>query len=151
MFLGEFLIQKKLMTKRELEIALDEQKSTNDFLGLVLVRRNYLKEEDLLKALSELYRIPFVSLKNEYIDWDLAMRFSASLVIERQCLPFREGDFTVTAAIVNPLDAGSISQIEDHVKGKKVNLVLVTSADMQEALKNYQKRITAKINKLLEG
>ena len=151
MLLGEFLIQKKLITKRELTIALDEQKRSNDFLGLILVRRDYLREEDLLRALSELFRIPFVSLKNEYIDWDLAMRFSASLVVERQCLPFREGDFTVTAAILNPLDAVTVSQMEDHVKGKKVNLVLVTSTDMQEALKNYQKRIAAKINRLLEG
>ena len=61
MLIGEFLIKKKLITKMQLEFALDEQVRTNDFLGLVLIRRGYLKEEDLLKALSELYKIPFVN------------------------------------------------------------------------------------------
>lgn len=151
MLIGELLVKKKLITQRELEIALDEQKNTGDFLGRVLVRRNYLKEEDLLKVLSELFGIPFMSLQDKYIDWNLAMSFSASLVVERQCLPFRESDAGIMAAILNPLDASAISQMEEQAKGKKVSLVLVTSQDMQEALKNYQKRIAAKISKQLEG
>ena len=151
MLIGEFLIKKSLITNKELEIALEEQKRTGDFLGMVLVRLRCLKEEDLLKALSELFRIPFVSLKNEYIDWDLAMRFSASLVLEGHCLPFRETALTITVAVLSPLNASGISQIEEHGDQKKVNLVLVTTADMQEALKTYQLRIEAKIKKLLDG
>lgn len=151
MLLGEFLVKKKLVTKRELEIALDEQKGSGDFLGSILVRRNYLKEEDLIKVLSELFKIPFMNLKNEYINWELVMSFPPSLVVDRQCLPFRESEFTITAAILNPLDALTVSQVEDQVKGKTVHLVLVTSLDMQNELKNYHKRIASKIEKLLEG
>lgn len=151
MLLGEILVKKKLITKRELEIALDVQKGSGDFLGMILVRRNYLKEEDLIKVLSELFKIPFVNLKNEYIDWEFAMSFSPSLVVDRQCLPFRAGEFTITAAILNPLDALTVSQLEDQAKGKKVYLVLVTFADMQDELNNYHKRISSKIEKLLEG
>ena len=151
MLLGELLIQKKLITKSQLELALDEQKITHDFLGLILVRKQYLKEEDLLKSLSELYRIPFISLKNEHINWDLAMSFPASVVMDRKCLPFRETDFGVSVAILNPLDAVAISQIEEQARNKKINLVLVTSLDMEEALKAYQKRTAERIRKMLEG
>ena len=151
MQLGELLIKRKLITKNELELALDEQKLTRDFLGLILVRRQYLKEENLLKALSELYRIPFMSLKNEYINWDLAMSFPASVVLDRKCLPFRETDFGISVAILNPLDAVAISQIEEQARNKKINLVLVTSLDMEEVLKAYQKRTAEKIRKMLEG
>ena len=151
MLIGELLIQKRLITQGELEAALAEQKTCGDFLGKILIRRNYLKEEDLLKTLSELFRIPFVSLKNEYIDWDLVMSFSASVVVDRQCLPFRETDHGITVALQNPLDAEAISQIEEQARNKKVNLVLVTFADMQGALKDYKQRVDAKIKKMFEG
>ena len=151
MLIGEYLIKKSLITNKELQIALDEQKNTGDFLGQVLIQHHFLKEEDLLKAVSELFRIPFVSLKNEYIDWDLAMRFSASLVVERNCLPFRETALTITVAILSPLDAATVSRIEEQTEHKKAELVLVTSADMREALKIYQTRVAAKIKKLLGG
>ncbi|OIO37165.1 MAG: hypothetical protein AUJ72_05105 [Candidatus Omnitrophica bacterium CG1_02_46_14] len=150
MLLGEFLIQKKLIAKRDLDLALNEQKRTHDFLGMILVRNKSIKEEEFLKALSELFHIPFISLKHEYIDWDLAMSFSASVVLDRKCLPFRENDFGISVAILNPLDVTAISQIEAQARDKKVNLILVTSYDMQDALKTYQKRVADKINKMFE-
>lgn len=151
MLLGELLIQKKLITQAELEIALDEQKTNHDFLGAILVKRRYLREEDLLKTLSELFRMPLITLKNEPINWDLAMTFSASVVLDKKCLPFREDDFGITVAILNPLDVGAVSQISEQARNKKINLVLVTNADMQEALKSYQQRVNDKIKKMLEG
>lgn len=150
MLIGELLIRKKLVTKRELEIALDEQKNTGEFLGSVLLKRKYLKEEDLMKVLSEIFGVPFMSLTDKYIDWKLAMSFSPSLVVERRCLPFRENDHGIVVAILNPLDAQAISQVEREAKGKKISLVLVTPSDMEEALRNYQKRIASRIDKLLE-
>ncbi len=151
MLLGELLIQKKLITQAELEVALAEQKTSHDFLGMILVRRQYLKEEDLVKALSELYHLPVTSLKNEHIDWTLAMSFSPSVIQDNKCLPFRETDHGITVAILNPLDVAGVGQIEEQARNKKINLVLVTTADMQTALKEYQRRVAERIKKMFEG
>src|SRR3989338_2339887 len=151
MRIGEILVQKKLITPGQLEIALEEQKKSGEFLGMVLVARRYMKEEDLLKVLSDIFRVPFVSLTSEYVNWDLAMSFTPSLIMDRQCFPFQEDDYGVRAAILNPLDAESISQLEEQAKKKKIRLVLVTRKEMKAMLSEYRKRVNLKIKKLLEG
>lgn len=150
MLLGEILIEKKLIKKDQLQIALDEQRKTQEFLGMILVRKKFIAEEDLMKVLSEVFRIPYVRLKSEDIDWAVAMRFSASLVLDNRCVPVREDDQGWTVAITNPLDAEVISRIEEEA-GQTVSLVLVSSVDMDAALRGYREQVAQKIKKLLDS
>src|SRR5688572_9917365 len=105
MLLGQILIQKKLIDQRQLESALEEQQLTKEFLGNILVSRRMISEEDLTRVLSEQFSMPYVRLKGRYIDWEFAMTFPSSLVLEDKCFPLSRGDEGVTVAIVNPLDA----------------------------------------------
>lgn len=150
MLLGELLIEKNLLSQHELSEALKEQHRTHEFLGTILIRKKFVKEDDFLKVLSGTFRIPYVHLKNEDIDWNVAMHFSASLVVDHRCLPIREGDAGWVVAITNPLDASAVSQVEHEAKTQPVNLVLVSSADMDAAIRTYQKQIASKIRRLLE-
>ena len=150
MLLGEILIQKKLITPQQLEAALKLQAETKEFLGVILVQRRYIKEEDLLKALSEQFNIPIVKLKDNYIDWEASMKFSSSVVCEYRCLPVRADSRSITVAITNPLDAIAISKVEEEAREYKVELVLVSNADMDEALKTYNRYASQKIKKMLE-
>lgn len=148
--LGQLLIQKGLITDKQLEDALGEQRQTREFLGSILVKRGWISEERLLKTLAEQFEIPFVCLKDRYIDWDLAMSFSSSLIVDRQCLPVSKDETGLTVAITNPLDAEAISQVEGEARGLKIHLILVSTGDMQDALKIYRERLSARIKKLLE-
>ncbi len=150
MLLGELLIQKKLLTKSQLDTALEEQKATRDFLGAILVRRRMILEQDLMRVLSEQFRMPCLELKPDLIDWTVAMRFTPSLVVDHLCLPFKQDDSGVTIAIANPLDAEAVSRCEEQVKGTRVKPVLVSMADIQRALKAYNERMADRIKKLLE-
>jgi type IV pilus assembly protein PilB len=149
--LGELLIQKNLLKKDQLALALEEQKGTREFLGAVLVRKGFIREEDLIKVLSEQFNLPCVDLKREKIDWGVAARFRASIVVDHECLPLRQDDLGLTVAIVNPLDAQAISLVEEEVRPMRVRLVLAARGDMQEALKIYRQHNAARIKKLLEG
>jgi hypothetical protein len=149
--LGELLVRKKLLDPKHLELALAEQRATKEFLGAILVRRGWVREGDLASALAEQSGLPFVSLRDQYVDWETAMRFSSSLVVERKCLPFREDELgVVTVAITNPLDAEAMSRIEAEARDRKVKLVVVTPREMEAALREFKERVAAKIRKLLE-
>lgn len=148
MLLGELLIQKKLLKPEQLESALAEQKTSKEFLGSILVRRRFIREEDLLRVLSEQFRMPCLALKTTPIDWKVAMRFTPSLVIDHRCLPVKQDDYGITLAIVNPLDAQAISMAEDQAQGVPVRPMLVTAAEMDEALKTYRENMAARIKKL---
>jgi type IV pilus assembly protein PilB len=151
MKLGELLIQKKLLTKSQLDCALEEQRLSKDFLGLILVRSKMIREEDLIRVLSEQFHIPIIDLKRQPIDWSLAMRFSPSIVVDHQCLPFFQSEREITVALLNPLNAGAISRVEEQAQGLRIRTVLVTAADMQQALLTYNAKMLEKIRKMLES
>ena len=60
--LGDLLINHQLITPAQLEQALNEQKTSGQKLGRVLIDDGYLTEDQMLEALSEQLKIPFVDL-----------------------------------------------------------------------------------------
>ena len=146
--LGELLTERKLITEEQLQRALEEQKRSGDFLGEVLIRRGYIKEQDLLTALSEQYDIPFVSLRDKYIDWNLVKRFTPSLILDHKCFPLAENEFALTVAVVNPLDVWVLKKAEEEARGLKLKLVLVSRADMSDVIERYRQFAKGGISKL---
>ena len=149
--LGELLVQKKLLNQRLLDLALQEQQMTKEFLGLILVRKNYVREEDLAHVLSEQFHMPLADLKNTAIQWDVAMQFTPSVVVDHQCLPILQDENSVTVAILNPHNMDAISRMEQQANGLHVKLVLVLESHMKYALEIYNKKMAEKIQKMLDG
>ena len=139
--IGDILIRNGLITEVELNRALDEQARTNELLGAILLKRTKLKEEDLLRVLSKQFKYPFITLKDRYIDWELVRTFSASLVLDHQCVPIQRDDWTVTVAINNPLDIWAVKKSEEEARGLKVKLVLVSKSDLADAISRYKRYI----------
>jgi type IV pilus assembly protein PilB len=149
MLIGELLVQKGLIRKSQLDIALAEQKKTGEFLGAVLNRLGFLQEEDLLKALSEQFELPYVALKTQYVDWPLVLRFSPSLVVDRRVFPYKTDKGTVVAALSNPLDVDAISQLESEASPLGIKVVLTASADLNQAIAAYKEHMADRAKKLL--
>src|SRR3989338_1194274 len=150
MLLGELLVQKGVLTQKQLKEALEEQKRTSEFLGAILIRRGLIREEKLIEVLSEQFDIPFIELSKQYIDWEVALLFPSSLVVDHQFLPIRMDSRGLTVAVTNPLDAYATSEMEKAARFDKVSLALVTSADMQGAMETYKQKLAERINKLFE-
>ncbi len=150
MLLGERLVRLGKITEDQLNEALTEQKNTSEFLGNILLRRAWIREDDLTEVLSEQFEMPFMKLKNEYLDWNLILTFSSTLVVEHKCVPFRKDEKGYTVAITNPLDAMAISEAEKLAqRGDRVSIVLVTPSQMHTVIREYQKRLSDKIKGLL--
>lgn len=148
--LGEMLVEKGLISTAQLNQALAEQAGTKEFLGRILVRNKLIKEQDFLEALSEQFNIPFLNLKNTYIDWDFVNSFSASLILDYGCFPVKKDDWSVTFAITNPLDVWALKQAEGEARGLKLKFVLTSNEDMQALLKRYQQYRRGNIPKLFK-
>ncbi len=66
--LGEYLIELGLITREQLEKALEEQKKTGVRLGQILIERGYVKPEDIGKVLELQSEIPYIPLSEIKID-----------------------------------------------------------------------------------
>lgn len=143
--LGEILKKKGWIEEGQLEEALHEQKSTREFLGRILVQKKYLNEEQLAQVLAEQFQLPLARPKNFYVDWDLAMRFSASLILEQRCFPLFQEAASMTMGITNPLNAWAMGQIEEEARGSRVKFALLLESEMQELLDRYRERVNIRI------
>ncbi len=149
--LGEILIKKGWLDHKQLEEILEKQKLDREFLGKILLREKAITEEQLVVALSEQFHIPCVQLKNFYVDWDLVMKFSASLILDHRCFPLRRDGDTVIVGITNPLDAWALSVVKAETKGYVSKLVLVTESEMRELLDRYRQYVNINIRRSLDG
>ena len=138
--IGELLVDRRLITRAQLEQALLTQRSTKEFLGVILVRMGFVKPDTLLAALSEQFKIPCESLRPEQVDWQVIKQFPRSALSEGKCIPIRADTETVTVAIANPLDAWTLSTIEQAAGFRKVQVVLVLERELQAILQEYQRR-----------
>lgn len=118
--IGEILIEKGLLTPQQLDDVLREQKLTKEFIGAILLRRRFVSEADFLGALSTQFGYPYITLQKENVDLAVAMQFSATYVLDHKCVPIGQSEYAVTVAIVNPLDAWSISGLEKEAKMRRV-------------------------------
>ena len=66
--LGEILVEKGLVTHKDLELALFEQSRTDQPLGRILVDLGIVKESELMAALAQQVGFTFVDLADYTID-----------------------------------------------------------------------------------
>jgi len=145
--LGQILIDKKLISETDLESALLEQKESKEFLGSLLIRLGKISPKDLVNTLSEQFDLPVVSLRNKYIDWNFVRSFSSSLILDYRCFPVSKDNWSVTFAILNPLDAWAIKRAEEETAGLRVKLVLALPQEMGDLIVRYKQELRRSMNR----
>ena len=66
--LGELLVRNKLITKEQLDKALQVQKNSGNKLGYDLVKLGFVSDEDIAQCLSKQFGIPAINLTHFEID-----------------------------------------------------------------------------------
>ncbi|HAJ57353.1 MAG TPA: hypothetical protein DCL35_06250 [Candidatus Omnitrophica bacterium] len=147
---GEILIEKGFVTDAQLKEALSTQEVTHEYLGAILIKKRFIKEEVLLRALSEQFNIPFVSLKEERIDWELSVKYFSLISFSGKAMPIFQDEENVIVAIRDPLDKISLSTIEQSIRPKKLRLILVLESELKEFIDECKRRSHASFKRLLD-
>jgi type IV pilus assembly protein PilB len=148
--IGEILVAKGFVTEAQLHDALMEQKVSEKFVGMILKEKGTITDHDLRDALAEQFDIPLVDMHTQYIDMELARKFSSSLIVDHKCFPLKAEENHVTFAIVNPLDMIALSKMDEEASPLNVEHVLVTEAEMDEVVDQYRKFVSQSIQRLLK-
>ncbi|MBI4598492.1 MAG: hypothetical protein HY737_08860 [Candidatus Omnitrophica bacterium] len=149
--IGEILMERGLVTRRQLELALEHQRITGQFLGATLIDLGFINSKILLETLSEQFRIPHEPLSEGRVDWEAVKKFPASLLASGKCFPVRADAATVTIALANPLDVEAVSQAEKFAGLRQVKLVLVLERELREVVRAYQQRILRSLSSQLKS
>ena len=112
MKLGEILIRQGTISEDMLAQALEDQKKDGSRLGATLVKLGYLKEADLLKALSKHYGVRSLDLRSQQLDDSVLKLIPAELASKYLCVPVKRFGRTLTIAMINPGDVAAIEDIK---------------------------------------
>ena len=112
--LGEVLIQKKLISQDQLNKALRIQVSGNRRLGYLLTHMGLISDDQLIDALAKQLDLPVITIDDEFSP-EVKTLVPRYLCRKYSVLPLRKQDNKIlTLAMIDPLDAGAISSIENY-------------------------------------
>ncbi len=148
--IGEILINRGKVTESQVMDALNDQKNTGNFLGKILVDKGLISDVEVTQALGEQFELPIVEITPEKINIDLARKFSSALIVDHKCFPLSEDEYSVTVAIVNPLDAVALAKWEEEVNPRSLKLVLASENDINNVIQEFRKYISESIQRLLK-
>ena len=134
--LGDILVEKKLITKEQLEAALKEHEKTGEFLGQVLIRMGFIDEVELAKTLSRQMGLPYVNLQEIKIDDSVIRRVPAKFAWHYKIMPVKLEGNVLTVAVSNPFDMWPLDNIETNL-GFRTERVLSSPGDIMQAIKRY--------------
>ena len=134
--LGDILIEKRIITTEELKRALKQQENTGEMLGKVLIKMGLITERKLLEILAIQQGIPFLDLHEAKIPAKVIKDVPAKFARHYKVMPLNMDGNVLTIAISDPFDMWPIDDLEMHLECR-VEKVLATSSDIQEAIKKY--------------
>lgn len=128
--LGELLIREDMITREQLEEALQEKQASDRFLGEILVGLTYITEDDLIGFLVRQCRIPHLKLSNFQVSPDIAELIPAEICEEHKLIPIDKLGSLLTVAMVNPIDIDALERIKNVVEFR-IKPILCSWADFR--------------------
>jgi cellulose synthase/poly-beta-1,6-N-acetylglucosamine synthase-like glycosyltransferase len=138
--LGEYLVQRGLISDIQLTTALHQQRRTGERLGRLLLILGFIRRLELSRALADLWQLPFVTIDDRSVDPRVAQRMPLEATLEHRAVPLREDAAAVTVAVAdNP--APSLRGILDVVyPGKRIDFRVTTEWDIDRAIASVHRR-----------
>ncbi|NUS32419.1 MAG: Flp pilus assembly complex ATPase component TadA [Gemmatimonadaceae bacterium] len=110
--LGDLLVREGLITREQLEKALQEQKQNGTRVGYNLVKLGFIAETELTKMLARQFKMPAVDLSRFEVDPRIAKLIPSDLAIKHLVLPLKRDGRTLTVAMADPTNLGVLEDLK---------------------------------------
>ncbi|MFP4539543.1 MAG: GspE/PulE family protein [Candidatus Paceibacterota bacterium] len=148
--LREFISDSGLVSRSDLDKAIDEADERTESVGDVLLEKGLLSEDDLRRTQAYVLGIPFVDLKNEQLDFDTLSLIPEPIARNHNIIAFRKkGDDGLEVAMLDTEDLAAIDFIKKKT-GLKILPRLTDSDSIKHALLQYQKSLKAEFGDIIQ-
>lgn len=136
--LGNLLVERGVITKEQLEQALEEQRShgQNRLLGEILVTMGFADEQTVMAALAESYGVPFARITPRIADPRAIECLPREFIDTHTVLPLFRVHDTLTVAVSEPANLFLAEEIQ-RLANATVQLVAATAADIRSTVQAY--------------
>jgi len=152
---GERLVKSGIITQKQLEYALQEQKKyPSKKLLEVLYDLNFISKENFLKLLAQDLKVDYLSnLDNVHLT---KIKVPVNILLQLKAVPVEVKFDEVIIAAENPLDWNLVSYFKRIFPDKKLKFVLAHNEDINKVIKLLEskekiKTLTQEVKKELKG
>ena len=134
--IGDILIDKGLISRGDLETALEKQKVSSRKLGEILVEDGLISEEQLIETISERLSVPKISISSLVIDPRVISAVPVEIARRYTLIPvFRIGD-VLTVAMTDPLNIIAIDELK-YITDCEIKRVIALEREIKSAIDEY--------------
>lgn len=147
--LKAFLMDANLVTEEEFAQAKKKADQSDQDVGEILVTKDLITEERLIKLKAYILGVPFVDLEDETIDPEVLKIIPEPIARSHDVIAFdKEGD-ELQVAMLDPRDLKTIEFIKKKA-GLKIKPRLTTSESIKSALRQYQETLEAEFGDIVQ-
>lgn len=110
--IGDLLVKEGLITREQLQKALDEQRQSGTRVGYNLVKLGFIQENELTRTLARQFKMPAVDLSKFEVDTKIIKLVPTDLATENLVLPLKRDGRTLTVAMADPTNLGVIEDLK---------------------------------------
>jgi len=147
--IGDQLVHEQLITREQLQKALDDARANGSRIGFSLVKLGFLEESDLVRALARQHRVPAVDLDRVRLDPRILKLIPSDFAVKHQVLPLRRVGRTLTVAMSNPTDLGVVDDLK-FLTRLDIEPVIAGDFTLKRIVEREYESSDEKINELLK-
>ncbi len=149
MKLGEILVRRGTVTPAQVDEALAKREG-KERIGQAIVRLGLAREEDVLQALSEQTRIPYIDLSKVDIDATLLNQATVKTVFQRKVLPIDRQNGTLRVAVSDPLDLEVLDDLRLLLKAK-IQPHIARASEIERLIKKHYGVAADEVHRMVDA
>jgi type IV pilus assembly protein PilB len=147
--IGDLLLQEGLISKEQLEKALQEQRQNGTRVGYNLVKLGFIQELDLIKLLARQYKMQAVDLSKFEVDPKIVKLVPGDLALKNLVLPLKREGRTLTVAMADPTNFAVIDDLK-FITRYDIFPVIAGEFTLRNALEKIYESADVQMSALLE-
>ncbi|MBP1543845.1 MAG: Flp pilus assembly complex ATPase component TadA [Oscillospiraceae bacterium] len=148
--IGKILVENGFITEKQLEEALEAQKSSGGkMLGDMMLEMGFVSETQLAQALSIRLKVPFVDLSTAQINREAVMKISEDTAKKKTVLAFQINNNRLMVATNDPINFYIFEELKVQT-GMEIVPQISTKTAIEEAIGKYysQQNVDSAVNEL---
>jgi type IV pilus assembly protein PilB len=134
--LGEMLLKKKLITKEQLDTAVEYQKSLGGKIGSIIVKLGYMTDEALTREIARHYNMEVTDLANMILPVNLLKAVPKDIIEKHHLIPVHQTNSVLTVCMSDPTDYEALDELQ-FITGKKIETTLATRDSIKRAIAEF--------------
>ncbi len=134
--IGEILLKANLITRQQLQQAVQEQKNSGGRLGSVLVKMGFVNEDSILSCLSSQFGVPAIDLDTFHIEESVLETIPVSVAKKYMVIPISRVGNILTLAMADPSDVFAMDDIK-FMTNYNIEPVVASESSIIEAINRH--------------